>query len=43
MCGRAELVPEGVAGVQGTAGVYRAASGRRRGQGCAVRWTALLH
>lgn len=43
VCGRAELVPEGVAGVQGAARVHSAAHRRRRGQGGAVRRPALLH
>lgn len=43
MCGRAESVPEGVAGVQGPASVHGAARGRGGGQSGAVRWPALLH
>lgn len=43
VCGRAELVPEGVSGVQGAASVHRPARRRRRGQGGPVRWPTLLH
>lgn len=43
VCGRAELVPEGVASVQRAAGVHGAPHRRRRRQGSPVCWITLLH